>query len=55
MINKKPQKRRFIIKSFPSNKTVRMDICVKKKKQFFKALYKAIEGRILVKSKQAIF
>ena len=32
------------MKSFPKNKNVRMDICVKKKKQFFKALFKAIEG-----------
>ena len=31
------------IKSFPKNKNVRMDICVEKKKQFFKVLYKAIE------------
>ena len=26
------------------NKNAMMDICVEKKKQFFKALYKAIEG-----------
>ena len=32
------------MRSFPKNKNVRMDICVKKKKQFFKALFKAIEG-----------
>ena len=32
------------LKSFPKNNNVRMDICVKKKKQFFKYLYKAIKG-----------
>ena len=32
-----------LIISFPKNKHVRMDICVEKKKQFFKVLYKAIE------------
>jgi len=33
----------FIIKSSPKIKKTTVKICVEKKKQFFKALYKAIE------------
>ena len=47
----KPQKGWSAIKSFPNKINVRTDICVKKKKQFFKALYKAIEDRIEVITK----
>ena len=32
------------MKSFPKNNNEMIDICVEKKKQFFKALYKAIQG-----------
>ena len=34
-----------LMKSFPKNTNVRMDICVEKNKQFFRPLYKATQEK----------
>ena len=40
-----------MMKSFPKNNNEMIDICVEKKNQFFKALYKAIQGYEKLKRK----